>query len=218
MAEIITLGPVAYNPKGVYNSETSYEKLDVVLYQGVSYVAKDDVQGQLPTNTEYWDALGISGADLTDYYTKNDIDTRLATKYEKPETGIPKTDLSSTVQTSLGKADSAIQDISGKQDIIDSLHKLSSDLVDDTNKTNKFVTSSEKTTWNSKSDFSGSYPDLTNKPDLSVYEETTNKVISLSGSSTDTQYPSAKCVYDYIEEKIGDIGAILDSLDIGDGV
>lgn len=40
----------------------------------------------------------------------------------------------------------------GKQDTIDSSHKLSSDLVDDTNKTNKFVTTSEKTTWNAKQD------------------------------------------------------------------
>lgn len=37
-----------------------------------------------------------------------------------------------------------------KQDSIDGSHKLSSDLVDDTNKTNKFVTSAEKNTWNSK--------------------------------------------------------------------
>lgn len=29
-------------------------------------------------------------------------------------------------------------------------------------------------------------------------EKTTNKVTSLSSSSTDTQYPSAKCVYDII--------------------
>ena len=36
--------------------------------------------------------------------------------YSKPSGGIPSTDLSSAVQTSLGKADSAIQDISGKAD------------------------------------------------------------------------------------------------------
>lgn len=42
------------------------------------------------------------------------------------------------------------QDISGKQDVIDSSHKLSSDLVDDTNKTHKFVTAEEKQTWNNK--------------------------------------------------------------------
>lgn len=71
-----------------------------------------------------------------------------ATAYQKPSGGIPKTDLASAVQTSLGKADSALQshqDISGK-------------------------------------------------------ENTSNKVISLSSSSTDTQYPSAKCVYDLIKD------------------
>lgn len=41
---------------------------------------------------------------------------------------------------------------STKQDAIDSSHKLSSDLVDDTNHTNKFVNDTEKTTWNNKQD------------------------------------------------------------------
>lgn len=36
--------------------------------------------------------------------------------------------------------------------------------------------------------------------DLTNYEITTNKVTSLSSSSTNTQYPSAKCVYDKLEE------------------
>lgn len=34
-----------------------------------------------------------------------------------------------------------------------------------------------------------------------VYEQTSNKVTSLSSSSTDTQYPSAKCVYDGLATK-----------------
>lgn len=38
--------------------------------------------------------------------------------YSKPSTGIPSTDMTSEVQTSLGKADTAIQDISGKQDVL----------------------------------------------------------------------------------------------------
>lgn len=37
-----------------------------------------------------------------------------------------------------------VDEISGKQDTIDSSHKLNSDLVDDTNQNNKFVTSAEK--------------------------------------------------------------------------
>ena len=45
-------------------------------------------------------------------------------------------------------------------------------------------------------------------------EVITNKVTSLSSSSTDTQYPSAKCVYDLI----GDIETALQTLNTGGGV
>lgn len=41
---------------------------------------------------------------------------------------------------------------SGKQDAIDSSHKLSADLVDDSSATNKFVTATDKTTWSGKQD------------------------------------------------------------------
>lgn len=47
------------------------------------------------------------------------INDAIAAKYTKPGTGIPKSDLASDVQTSLGKADTALQehqDISGKKD------------------------------------------------------------------------------------------------------
>lgn len=43
---------------------------------------------------------------------------------------------------------------------------------------------------------------------VSDCEETTNKVTSISSSSTDTQYPSAKCVYDLV----GDIETLLAAL------
>ena len=43
---------------------------------------------------------------------------------------------------------------------------------------------------------------------LSSKEDTSNKVTSLSSASTDTQYPSAKCVYDLV----GDIETILASI------
>ena len=41
--------------------------------------------------------------------------------------------------------------------------------------------------------------------DLTVYELASNKVTSLSAQSTDTQYPSAKCVYDLV----GDVETLL---------
>ena len=84
--------------------------------------------------------------------------------------------------------------LNGKQATIDSSHKLSSDLVDDTGHTHKFVTSGDITNWNGK-------------------ENASNKVTSISSASTDTQYPSAKCVYDLV----GDLETILTTLDIGGG-
>lgn len=50
-------------------------------------------------------------------YTQAEINTKINNKYTKPSAGIPKSDLAQSVQTSLGKADTALQshqDISGK--------------------------------------------------------------------------------------------------------
>lgn len=49
------------------------------------------------------------GAGDQDIATVGQLNTGLNTKYTKPESGIPKTDLASSVQTSLAKADSALQ-------------------------------------------------------------------------------------------------------------
>lgn len=60
-------------------------------------------------------AVEGGGVDLSNYATKDEVNA----KYSKPSGGIPKSDLASAVQTSLGKADTALQshqDISGKQD------------------------------------------------------------------------------------------------------
>lgn len=67
------------------------------------------------------------------------------------------------------------------------------DLTDDS--THRTVTDTEKTTWNNK-------------------ENASNKVTTISASSTDSQYPSAKCVYDLI----GDINTTLTNLNTGSGV
>lgn len=59
------------------------------------------------TNTQTLDGI-VSG-----------INDSIAAKYTKPEGGIPKTDLADGVQASLDKADTAIQDISGKVDKVE---------------------------------------------------------------------------------------------------
>lgn len=207
MASVITLGPVGYNPTGTYNNSREYEKLDVVTYQGSSYVAITNSVGKSPLNTTYWNLVAEKGETPTrgeDYWTEED-------------------------QQEVINEAAAQVDLSGYQTKIDNLHKLSADLVDDTNTTNKFVASSDKTTWNAKYDKpSGGIPktDLSSAvqtslekadtaiQDVSGKEEKANKVTSLSSSSTDTQYPSAKCVYDIV----GDIETLLTTLDTGNGV
>ena len=77
--------------------------------------------------------------------------------------------------------------VSGLQSEITSNNKLSSDLVDDTNKTNKFVTTSEKSTWNAKYDKpSGGIP----KTDLSSAVQT-----SLGKADTAVQPETGKGLF-----------------------
>lgn len=59
MSTITVLGPVGFNPTGDYDSTRHYKKLDVVYYQGSSFVAINDSIGQLPTNAEYWDCIAL---------------------------------------------------------------------------------------------------------------------------------------------------------------
>lgn len=102
----------------------------------------------------------------------------------------------------------------------------------------KEITENDITSWNNKSEFSGSYNDLTDKPDLfsgdyedlenkptiptvptnvsafnndagyltehqdiSNKEDKTNKIISITSNSSDTDYPSAKAVFDGFQRK-----------------
>lgn len=46
------------------------------------------------------------------------------------------------------------------------------------------------------------------KPDMALKEVASNKVTTINSSSTDTQYPSAKCVYDLV----GNIGSVIDAI------
>ena len=67
----------------------------------------------LPTNSELTTLLAGKQAVISDLQTIREGAAAGATAYQKPQTGIPDTDLSSGVQTSLGKANSAYQVPSG---------------------------------------------------------------------------------------------------------
>ena len=62
-------GKVLMIPKGDYDPTATYTMLDVVSYQGKSYVAKQTTTGNAPTDTTYWqlmiDAQGHTIKDST---------------------------------------------------------------------------------------------------------------------------------------------------------
>ena len=47
--------------KGEYDNNTRYSNLDVVYYNGSSYVAKGDTKGNLPTDDENWQPVAMAG-------------------------------------------------------------------------------------------------------------------------------------------------------------
>lgn len=51
------LGIVGMVPKGEYNSASYYEKLNIVYYNGLSYIAKKSSNNVEPTNAEYWQLI-----------------------------------------------------------------------------------------------------------------------------------------------------------------
>jgi len=56
-----TLGRVGIVAKDEYNPSTAYAALDLVTYQGSSYIAKIGTTGNLPTNTTYWTLVSQRG-------------------------------------------------------------------------------------------------------------------------------------------------------------
>ena len=57
----IVLGKVMMIAKGDYSDAEQYEKLDFVMYNGCSYVAKQSTIGNIPTNKDYWQLLSGKG-------------------------------------------------------------------------------------------------------------------------------------------------------------
>lgn len=62
MAETI-LGKVCPTPKGVYNANTKYEKLDIIQHDGNGYMVLKECTGVLPSEGEYYMLLSARGSD-----------------------------------------------------------------------------------------------------------------------------------------------------------
>ncbi len=118
-----------------------------------------------------------------------------SSKYSKPSTGIPKSDLDSAVQVSLGKADTALQehqDISGKMNLVS--NPVSGNIL---------VTDENGQAQNSECGIS----------------EVTSMAIStiINDSSSDDEIPTAEAVKEYVDEHGGGSAEKITSQIVGDG-
>lgn len=164
-----------------------------------SYTAQE--VGALPNNIKYGSTIDLSMDSTTYVLTlslKDQDGTVLNTKtvdlpiesvvvngrYDSANKKIVLTLQSgSTIDVPVGDL------IAGLQTEITSVNMLDADLVDDTNSTHKFVTAQEKQTWNNKSDFSGSYNDLSDKPTIptalsQLSEDATHRTVSDTEKTT----------------------------------
>ena len=256
-------------PNPSYNKST--KKLIILRREGtsalgftayVTFVASD--------NQNATSAVGIStGQDYAGFnrsYSKSEENILLAAKQDEIDSShkldADLVDDSTSTNKFVTTSDKTTWN--SKQDEINSSNKLDADLVDDSTSTNKFVTASDKTTWSGKQDAltfdstptasstnpvtsGGVYTALSNKQDaisssnelsadfvtdstttnkfvtaseksaigtalqpadITNMQTTTNLVTSVSGSSTDSQYPSAKLFYD----TCGDIETLINAL------
>lgn len=55
------LGRVLPIFKGTYNNSSNYVPLDIVYYNGSSYVCKQNAQNILPSDTSYWQIVALKG-------------------------------------------------------------------------------------------------------------------------------------------------------------
>lgn len=74
---MVSAGRVMMLPKGEYNAATTYSVLDMVSYQGGSYVAKGTTTGNVPTDDTYWqiisepiDSLSVVNGKVNITYTE----------------------------------------------------------------------------------------------------------------------------------------------------
>lgn len=95
MATKQVLGKVLIVMRGEYDNEETYERLDVVTYNGSSYIAKKETIGNLPTDNSFWSILAKKG----DSYEINKDDLE---KVKGEVANIIKPDLQKTIQNILG--------------------------------------------------------------------------------------------------------------------
>lgn len=150
----ISLDALGIQPKGNYALESEIPDVSNFITNTVDNLVNYYKKSETFTKQEVNDLISaITTMDIRVVQTLPTEDISTTTIYFVPKTTTGTNDVYdeyvyvSNAWEHIGSTDI---DLSGYQTKIDSSHKLSSDLVDDTNQTNKFVTENEKTTWNTE--------------------------------------------------------------------
>lgn len=61
MAQTNNIGKVSLTPRGAYNASTAYEYLDIVTFNGASYIVLQSVIGVAPPNATYYQLIASKG-------------------------------------------------------------------------------------------------------------------------------------------------------------
>lgn len=183
----VELTQAQYDALSVKDPNTFYIITDATGGDLSNYYTKSEADDLLDTKL---DVSAYTPTDLSNYYKKSEtsgatqISTALASKANKSE--IPSLDGYATETWVEGKGYlTEHQDISGKLDVSafntysgsvntqlnskaseSDLNALNDTVTAHTANTTVHVTASEKSAWNGKSDFSGNYNDLSNKPTI----------------------------------------------------
>lgn len=150
----ISLDALGIQPKGNYALESEIPDVSNFITNTVDNLVNYYKKSETFTKQEVNDLISaITTMDIQVVQTLPTEDISTTTIYFVPKTTAGTSDVYdeyvyvSNAWEHIGSTDI---DLSGYQTKIDSSHKLSSDLVDDSNQTNKFVTENEKTTWDNK--------------------------------------------------------------------
>ena len=209
------IGRILIIPKGNYDPATPYNSLDLVRYDSKSWLCKTDgIIGITPTEGTDWTLMTEDGTDGTDgrgivniQRTGTDPSNPLKDIYTITYTDGTTSTFTVTNGSGGGTtADTMLKSVYDKDDdgIVDKADaaNTATNATDATNAKN--LKKSDGTTISADS--------ITTKlSKVDDKEDTSNKVTTLSSSSTDTQYPSAKCVYNLV----GDVESLLARLQGG---
>lgn len=141
----VSAGKVAIRPRGDYDAEEGYRRLDLVRYKNGAYVCRKSCIGELPTNEEFWMTLFIEenrvevDSELSETSTnpvQNDVVTQAMKDIQKVIENLPKDEPIAIDEVMNAESKNPVQNkvvfaaIKNIKDIVENLHIGSGGEVD----------------------------------------------------------------------------------------